>query len=149
MLRRIRSGVVWACTLSLAACGGPAAPPAPGPPSYQYTCCLKSDIERDWQPGQTLTLHWIARLEPAASMPKNHLEVLSVQLEGPYPDVGALKQGGKATGILSASSRSLASQPAAEAAWSSAAQYASRIRGGGPDAWAASRSRSAAGARCS
>jgi len=79
--------------LVAAACGGGAATPAPVA-TTSYTCCPRDDVDRVWQPGETLTLHWTAR--PGTRSGASHVVRLTATLTGPYADAGALKRGAAA-----------------------------------------------------
>jgi hypothetical protein len=79
--------------LVAAACGGGAPAPTPAA-ATSYTCCLRDDVDRVWQPGETLTLHWTAK--PGTGSGASHVVRLTATLTGPYADVGALKRGGAA-----------------------------------------------------
>jgi len=94
--------VVCLAVPALAACGPGPGPVDPAtPPSY--TCCEQRDVERRYQPGQTLTLHWT--VTPGRGRPPVTPQAeLTARLTGPYPDAAALKaqsSGPEATGELS------------------------------------------------
>ena len=76
-----------------AACGGAAPPPARVATS-SFSCCTREDVERVWQPGETLTLHWIVTDGPRVAAP--HAVKLTATLSGPYADAASLKGGGAA-----------------------------------------------------
>jgi hypothetical protein len=57
-----------------------------------YTCCEAADINRDYQPGDTLAIHWI--VDPgklSSDSPTRALE-LNACLTGPYSTVSDLKK---------------------------------------------------------
>ena len=56
-----------------------------------YTCCEAADINRDYQPGDTLAIHWIVIPGSLRSdSPTRELE-LNARLTGPYSTVSDLK----------------------------------------------------------
>lgn len=79
-----------ACLLpAMASCTVAPQPPTSGGPSY--TCCEAADIDREYQPGQSLTLHWIVVPgQPGAAGPTRQFE-LRAQLAGPFATVGELR----------------------------------------------------------
>jgi hypothetical protein len=72
----------------------------PGPTvtytQYQLTCCTQADIDRVWQPGTTVELHWIVRSATTTTANPTHKAVVSAGLIGPFSDVAALKRAGDA-----------------------------------------------------
>ncbi|MGN9813650.1 hypothetical protein ACTMSW_30415 [Micromonospora sp. BQ11] len=58
--------------------------------SVTYTCCEAPDIDRVYQPDQTLTVHWtvVSPEEPGGAPP--HVE-LTAHLTGPFATEGDLK----------------------------------------------------------
>ncbi|NYF56518.1 hypothetical protein [Micromonospora purpureochromogenes] len=73
----------------LAACGTEPSGPVEGIP-VTYTCCEARDIDRLYQPGQTLTVHWTVESpeEPGGTPPQVEL---AASLTGPFATVGDLK----------------------------------------------------------
>ncbi|MFD2767082.1 hypothetical protein [Micromonospora eburnea] len=73
----------------LAACGTEPAGPE-GATSVTYSCCEAGDIDRPYQPGQTLTVHWTVESpeQPAVAPPQVEL---TARLTGPYATTGDLK----------------------------------------------------------
>lgn len=73
----------------LAACGTEPADPVTAAP-VTYTCCADQDVDRLYQPGQTLTVHWIVKSadEPGATPPRVEL---TARLTGPFATDGDLK----------------------------------------------------------
>ncbi|MGC4815186.1 hypothetical protein ACLQ29_32135 [Micromonospora sp. DT228] len=76
----------------LAACDADPADPA-GPvtaTSVTYSCCEARDVDRPYQPGQTLTVHWAVESpdEPGGTPPQVEL---TARLTGPFAAVGDLK----------------------------------------------------------
>lgn len=61
--------------------------------AYQLTCCLATDVNELWQPGQEVDLHWIAQTSTLTTVNPTHKVVITTTLLGPYGDVGALKLG--------------------------------------------------------
>ncbi|MFD0783405.1 hypothetical protein ACFQZ8_05655 [Micromonospora azadirachtae] len=73
----------------LAACGtGPSGPVTAAPATY--TCCEAQDVDRPYQPGQTLTVHWIVESpdEPGGTPPQVEL---TASLTGPFATAGEVK----------------------------------------------------------
>jgi hypothetical protein len=73
----------------LAACGAePSGPVAAAP--VTYSCCESRDVDRLYQPGQTLTVHWTVESpeEPGGTPPQVEL---TARLTGPFATVGDLK----------------------------------------------------------
>jgi hypothetical protein len=50
----------------------------PGPTvtytQYQLTCCTQADIDRVWQPGTTVELHWIVRSATTTTANPTHAQ---------------------------------------------------------------------------
>lgn len=89
-MRLFRSAVVAVLLLTLASCTATSSAPSETGPSY--TCCEAADINRDYQPGDTVAIHWIVvpgRLSSDA--PPRELE-LNACLTGPYSTVSDLKE---------------------------------------------------------
>ncbi|MDG4795758.1 hypothetical protein [Micromonospora sp. WMMD1082] len=60
------------------------------PPSVTYTCCTDEDVNTPYEPGQTLTVHWIVEHSPEPGGVPPQVE-LTAHLTGPYATVEALK----------------------------------------------------------
>ncbi|MEU4777768.1 hypothetical protein [Micromonospora sp. NPDC023633] len=73
----------------LAACATEPSGPATTA-SVIYTCCEAPDVDRLYQPGQTLTLHWTVESpeEPGRTPPQVEL---TARLTGPFATVGDVK----------------------------------------------------------
>jgi hypothetical protein len=73
----------------LVGCGTRPSTPASAAPKT-YTCCEAKDVDRTYQPGETLALHWIVNSPngPAAGSPGVEL---TARLTGPYQSVEDLK----------------------------------------------------------
>ncbi|PSK63099.1 hypothetical protein B0E53_04968 [Micromonospora sp. MH33] len=73
----------------LAACGAEPAGPVTAA-SVTYSCCEARDVDRPYQPGQTLTVHWTVESpeEPGGTPPEVEL---TARLTGPFATVGDLK----------------------------------------------------------
>ncbi|MER5705104.1 hypothetical protein ABT023_24575 [Micromonospora sp. NPDC002296] len=73
----------------LAACGAESSGPGEAAPTT-YTCCEAQDVDRLYQPGQTLTVHWTVDSpeEPGGNPPQVEL---AARLTGPFAAVGDLK----------------------------------------------------------
>ena len=57
-----------------------------------YTCCEAADVNRNYEPGDTLAIHWIvAPDELSTGGPAREVE-LTARLTGPYATVSDLKQ---------------------------------------------------------
>ncbi|MBM0258105.1 hypothetical protein JNW89_16060 [Micromonospora sp. 4G55] len=58
--------------------------------SVTYSCCEAQDVDRPYQPGQTLTVHWTVESpdEPGRTPPQVEL---TARLTGPFATVGDLK----------------------------------------------------------
>lgn len=91
----------WALALYLAvtlvtACGLPGPNPVTYT-AYQLTCCTKADIDRLWQPGTTVGLHWIVETASRTTIKPTHKVIIAAVLMGPYSEVTTLKQANGAT----------------------------------------------------
>ncbi|MGC5020859.1 hypothetical protein [Micromonospora sp. DT47] len=82
----------------LAACGDEPSGPVTAAPTY--TCCEAGDVDRLYQPGQTLTVHWTVESpdEPSGTPPQVEL---TARLTGPFATVGDLKAAADDTQIVS------------------------------------------------
>ena len=67
---------------------------------YDVTCCTRADIDRPWQPGTTVELHWTVELNsfnvPDRVFDKfenpTHKVSITAFLSGPYSDPAAVNQ---------------------------------------------------------
>ncbi|MFD0582301.1 hypothetical protein [Dactylosporangium darangshiense] len=88
-MKLCRTLVIGSLPLAMAACTAtPSTPTATGP---AYTCCEAADINRDYQPGQTLTVHWIVVPGKLSTGSPAHEVELNARLSGPYATVSDLK----------------------------------------------------------
>ncbi|MFG2107102.1 hypothetical protein [Micromonospora chersina] len=73
----------------LAACGTEPSGPVSAA-RVTYTCCDAQDVDRPYQPGQTLTLHWTVESpdQPGGTPPQVEL---TARLTGPFATVGDVK----------------------------------------------------------
>jgi len=85
-MRLLRLAIVVTC-LAVSACSSQPAPAAARGPSY--TCCDANDIERTYQPGQTLTVHWV--VDPGEPGAPVRVVELAAHLAGPYRSTADLK----------------------------------------------------------
>jgi hypothetical protein len=64
--------------------------------TYNLTCCTQADINRPWQPGTTVDLHWTVEsdnlLHRVFDKNPTHKVFITAQLSGPYSDLAGLKQ---------------------------------------------------------
>jgi hypothetical protein len=64
--------------------------------TYSLTCCTLADINRPWQPGATVDLHWTVEsdnlLHRVFDKNPTHKVFITAQLSGPYSDLAGLKQ---------------------------------------------------------
>jgi hypothetical protein len=84
---------------SLTACTTePSTPPAV---TVTYTCCVAADVETPYQPGQTMTVHWIVQTPdgPVSGPPQVEL---TATLTGPYASADDLKAGAGAANTYTA-----------------------------------------------
>ncbi|HET7467870.1 MAG TPA: hypothetical protein VFL29_14525 [Candidatus Dormibacteraeota bacterium] len=79
-------------TALLTACGDVGSP-ATHYTAYRLTCCAQGDIERTWQPGTAVDLHWIPSTTEVTAVNPSHRVTITATLSGPYADVLTLKQG--------------------------------------------------------
>ncbi|MEU2702391.1 hypothetical protein [Micromonospora aurantiaca (nom. illeg.)] len=82
----------------LAACGAePSEMVAEVPPTY--TCCEDLDVDKPYQPGQTLTVHWTVESpdEPGSASPQVEL---AARLTGPFGTVDDLKAASAVPGLV-------------------------------------------------
>jgi len=57
-----------------------------------YTCCDATSMKADYQPGDTLAIHWIVVAgKPSGGGPTRPVE-LDARLQGPYPTATDLKR---------------------------------------------------------
>ena len=63
---------------------------------YSLTCCTRADINRPWQPGTTVDLHWTVKsdnlLDLVFDTNPTHKGFITALLSGPYSDLAGLKQ---------------------------------------------------------
>jgi len=88
---RVRRAVPLLCLASaLAACAS--APPVVREPGPRYTCCEAGEVDRVYQAGETLTIHWI--VDPAARISGEvelnaHMTVIAIPPTAPsHPLLG-------------------------------------------------------------
>ncbi|GGM56393.1 hypothetical protein ACFFX1_29475 [Dactylosporangium sucinum] len=88
-MKPCRTLVIGSLVLAMASCT--ATPSIPTGTATTYTCCEAADIDRDYQPGQTLTVHWtVVPGTLTAGGPAHEVE-LNARLTGPYATVSDLK----------------------------------------------------------
>jgi hypothetical protein len=87
----VRGLAVLATPLLVAACSI-AGPTPTNYTAYQLTCCTQADIERDWQPGTSMNLHWIVQTAHVTTVNPTHRVVITAKLQGPHSDASNLKQ---------------------------------------------------------
>ncbi|WP_230687079.1 hypothetical protein [Catellatospora vulcania] len=81
-----RAAVIGCLLLAMTSCTATASPPTRA--GTAYTCCDAADVDREYQPGQTLTVQWIVVPgEPGVGGPVE----LHARLTGPYAAVSGLK----------------------------------------------------------
>lgn len=56
-----------------------------------YTCCEAADVNSDYHPGQTLSVHWIVTPGTSSAGGQNQQVELNAHLAGPYATVNDLK----------------------------------------------------------
>jgi hypothetical protein len=85
-----RSGLL--ATLVVAGVAACAAQPSRSPavPQVTYSCCETKDVDTLYQPGQTLTIHWIVNRSDESGATPLPVE-LGARLTGPFATVEALK----------------------------------------------------------
>ncbi|MEU7172821.1 hypothetical protein ABZ949_15215 [Micromonospora tulbaghiae] len=83
----------------LAACGAEPSETVAEVPPPAYTCCQDLDVDRPYQPGQTLTVQWTVESpdEPGSISPQVEL---TARLTGPYGKVDDLKAASAAPGLV-------------------------------------------------
>ncbi|MEU7794234.1 hypothetical protein AB0B11_12465 [Micromonospora tulbaghiae] len=83
----------------LAACGAEPSGTVAEVPPPAYTCCQDLDVDRPYQPGQTLTVQWTVESpdEPGSTSPQVEL---TARLTGPYGTVDDLKAASAAPGLV-------------------------------------------------
>jgi len=83
--------VVGVLLTTLGSCTATSSTPSETGPSY--TCCEAADINRDYQPGDTLAIHWIVVPGKLSSDgPTRELFELNACLTGPHSTVSDLKK---------------------------------------------------------
>jgi hypothetical protein len=87
----------------LSACSSASPTNAVGYEHFRFTCCVTSDLQQAWHPGQELTVRWIAESAGMTSDATGHPITLTAVLTGPYASVAVLKAGGPHTRTLAAS----------------------------------------------
>jgi hypothetical protein len=70
---------------------------------FRFTCCVNSDLQKAWHPGEEMALHWIAASAGMTSDATGVPIELSAVLSGPYASVATLKAGGSHARALAAS----------------------------------------------
>ena len=68
--------------------------------TYSLTCCTQADINRPWQPGTNVDLHWTVESESGANLlldrvfetNPTHKVSITALLSGPYSDLAGVKQ---------------------------------------------------------
>ena len=58
--------------------------------AYNLTCCTQADIDRLWQPGTTVELHWKVESASVSKLNPTHRVSTTAFLGGPYSDLAAL-----------------------------------------------------------
>jgi hypothetical protein len=96
-----KRAVVWVAAVVLIGCGGNSSIPQTRT-LYQYTCCQQADVEKSWQAGKPLTLHWMTQPAIGTPVPSSRYVELSAWLDGPYVDVSSLKRAGDRISALRA-----------------------------------------------
>ncbi|WP_244933228.1 hypothetical protein [Micromonospora tulbaghiae] len=83
----------------LAACGTEPSGTVAEVPPPAYTCCQDLDVDRPYQPGQTLTVQWTVKSpdEPGSTSPQVEL---TARLTGLYGTVDDLKAASAAPGLV-------------------------------------------------
>jgi hypothetical protein len=97
------AAATFVAAVSLAGCSSPSPGIAVGYEHFRFTCCVNSDLQQAWHPGQGITLHWIAESAGMTSDATGHPITLTAVLTGPYASVAALKAGGSHARTLAAS----------------------------------------------
>jgi hypothetical protein len=69
---------------------------------YTFTCCMASDVQSAWQPGATVSLHWIVVVAGATADSRPVPVTITAVLGGPYSSVSGLKGGAPAARTLPA-----------------------------------------------
>lgn len=87
----------------MAGCSSQAPTSAVKRATFSYTCCADADVNREFHPGEVLTVHWIVQPgAPTSATQPNEIK-LSAGLTGPYASISSLKQhGGTKTPSISA-----------------------------------------------
>ena len=60
--------------------------------AFNLTCCTKADLDRLWQPGTTVELHWMVESASVSKLNPTHRVSITAVLGGPYSDQDALKR---------------------------------------------------------
>ena len=60
--------------------------------AYNLTCCTKADIDRLWQPGTSVELHWMVESASVSKLNPTHRVSITANLSGPYSDQDSLKR---------------------------------------------------------
>ena len=81
---------IIASAFLLAACSPSSSVNAITYPAYSYACCTEITAITIWQPGQHVTLHWMAQPSKTTDVTP-HAVVLSLTLTGPFSTVDQLK----------------------------------------------------------
>jgi hypothetical protein len=106
-VRHFRSVVVLALCLGLPLLTGAvsnavvsctATPPTSTETGLAYTCCEAADVNRNYEPGDTLAIHWVVATAEFSTGGQRREVELNVRLTGPYATVSDLKQEGDKTG---------------------------------------------------
>jgi hypothetical protein len=84
-----RTVLIGGLLLALASCTDTSSTPTGT--SQAYTCCEEADINRDYQPGQTLTVNWIVVPGKVGTGSPAHQVELNARLAGPYATASDLK----------------------------------------------------------
>ncbi|MDQ6848041.1 MAG: hypothetical protein M3019_10770 [Candidatus Dormibacteraeota bacterium] len=93
------AGCVAIAVVCLAGCDSTAAVTYP---RYQFTCCARLDVQKVWNPGETLSLAWDTVPTSGGANAQGESVTLTATLTGPYPSADTLKAGGGASRNLRA-----------------------------------------------
>ncbi|MDI5940348.1 MULTISPECIES: hypothetical protein [Micromonospora] len=83
----------------LAACGPGASGPAEAAAPVTYTCCEAQDVDKSYQAGETLTVHWTVESPEQPGAASTGFE-LTARLTGPFTTAGDLKAATEDTRII-------------------------------------------------